>query len=262
MTEPYVPADIEHQDRGVQLDGPPWWQYDQLESGEPYDWSGAARGEKPWDNEDFHLDLGCGRIKKGRIGIDHALSPGVDLLIDLEELGPPANPPPSAALERTYETYEAEAARRERERGLQPGTVTPFGFLPFPDNSIESVISHHALEHIGPGFMKLMDEVHRVLKPGGLFRIIVPAFPSHAAVADPTHVRYFCEGTWVTWTGSPGGPKYTDGFAEPYTNATFILEEQDVTAIPRLEGTVLPDMDWLWGPEGAREFRVAYRKHQ
>jgi SAM-dependent methyltransferase len=239
-----------------------WWEYDELPSGEPYDWGGTNRGDKLWDCLDFHLDLGCGRVKKGRIGIDHKLSPGVDLLIDLNELGPPQSPLASVALDQTYAAYEAEAARRERLWGLDPGMVTPFGYLPFPDDSIQSVISHHALEHIGPGLMTLIDEVHRVLVPGGLFRIIVPAFPSHSAVADPTHVRYFCEGTWHTWTGAPGGPKYTDGFAEPYANATFILEDLDMSPLPFYPGTEVVDVQKLWGPEGAREFRVAYRKHQ
>lgn len=246
---------------------PAWWEYDQLPSGEPYDWGGTNRGEKPWDNEDFHLDLGCGRVKKARIGIDHKYSPGVDLLIDLEELAPPGSyrdpgPEVEAAFDRTYELFNSEAVRRDEEGGHPPGTHIALGFLPFPDNSIESVISHHALEHIGPGFMRVMDEVHRILKPGGLFRIIVPAYPSHAAVADPTHVRYFCEGTWHTWTGTPDGPKYTDGFAEPYATATFILEDLDMTGMPLIDGTPVVDMLKLWGPDGAREFRVAYRKHQ
>jgi len=243
-----------------------WWEYDQLESGEPYDWSPASRGEKPWDQEDFHLDLGCGRVKKARIGVDHKYSPGVDLLIDFEECGPPADMPTEGAgyaiAEQTYQTYEAEARRRDERDGLEPGTHLPFGFLPFPDDSIESVISHHALEHVGDGFMQVMDEVHRILKPGGLFRIIVPAFPSAAAVADPTHKRYFLAGSWVTWTGHPEGPKYTDGFAEPYTSATFILEDQDMSPYPMIDGTPFVDIPKLWGPEGSREFRIAYRKHE
>lgn len=258
-------------EQGVRTDisrkPPTWWHYDQLESGEPYDWGGTSRGDKPWDNEDFHLDLGCGRVKKGRLGIDHKYSPGVDAIIDLEQCGPPAEyrdatPQVEAVFARTYDLFEAEALRRDEAEGMGPGTHTPFGFLPFPDDSIRSVISHHALEHLGDGFMHLMDEVYRILQPGGLFRIIVPAFPSHAAVADPTHKRYFCEGTWHTWTGAPGSPKYTDGFAEPYTQATFIREDMDMSPLPFIEGSPVVDYAKLWGPDGAREFRVAYRKHE
>lgn len=48
--------------------------------------------------------------------------------------------------------------------------------------------------------MNLMDEVWRVLKPGGLFYAVTPAFPSPEAFQDPTHVNiitdktheYFC----------------------------------------------------------------------
>lgn len=238
-----------------------WWEYNQLESGHPYDWSPGHRGDKSWDQEDFHVDLGCGRVKKARLGIDLKYSPGVDLVIDLDALAPPDDIEAIAPEEIATQTFDAfnEEANRRGDFAL------PLGFLPFPDDSIESVISHHALEHIGDGFMRVMDEVHRVLKPGGLFRVIVPAFPSAAAVADPTHKRYFLEGTWQTWIAPPTGERYTDGFAEPYCTAAFILEDLDMSPLPWVEGTYPPgqiDYERLWGPSGSREFRVSFRKHQ
>jgi SAM-dependent methyltransferase len=47
--------------------------------------------------------------------------------------------------------------------------------IPFPDGSVDAVYHSHVLEHIDrehvPGFLA---EVHRVLRPGGIHRVVVP----------------------------------------------------------------------------------------
>ncbi len=45
--------------------------------------------------------------------------------------------------------------------------------LPFRDNVFEEVFASHVLEHI-PDLIGTMHELHRVLKSGGLLKIIVP----------------------------------------------------------------------------------------
>jgi SAM-dependent methyltransferase len=40
-----------------------------------------------------------------------------------------------------------------------------------------------------------MNEVHRVLKHGGRFYAVTPAFPSASAFHDPTHVNFITSGT-------------------------------------------------------------------
>lgn len=47
--------------------------------------------------------------------------------------------------------------------------------LPFPNNSVEGIYTCHTLEHfeIGP-MLGILREMHRVLIPGGGFRIVVP----------------------------------------------------------------------------------------
>jgi SAM-dependent methyltransferase len=86
--------------------------------------------------------------------------------------------------------------------------------IPWPDDWFDSVSAYDFLEHVprilptadGRGtrfpFIELMDEIHRVLRPGGRFYAVTPAWPRAEAMVDPTHVnfitekthRYFCEG--------------------------------------------------------------------
>ena len=45
-------------------------------------------------------------------------------------------------------------------------------------------------------FVELMNEIYRVLKPGGTFLSFTPAFPAAAAWRDPTHVNIITEETF------------------------------------------------------------------
>lgn len=51
-------------------------------------------------------------------------------------------------------------------------TKTPFNF---PDNSIEACFTSHCAEHIsGPDMLRFFTDIHRILKPGGWFRLSIP----------------------------------------------------------------------------------------
>lgn len=61
--------------------------------------------------------------------------------------------------------------------------------LPFEDNSVTNIIAHHILEHIGEGYIKLLQEIYRICKSGALIDIRVP-HPFHETfLNDPTHKR-------------------------------------------------------------------------
>jgi SAM-dependent methyltransferase len=86
--------------------------------------------------------------------------------------------------------------------------------IPAADASVVAVRASHVMEHIPAGDERIfvMNEVHRVLVPGGTFEIIVPTVGAGGvlhggwqAFADPTHVSfwyypeswlYFCEGVF------------------------------------------------------------------
>jgi SAM-dependent methyltransferase len=60
--------------------------------------------------------------------------------------------------------------------------------IPMPDGSVDRVFAVHVLEHL-IDFLPLVDECHRVLRPGGLLHVLSPWWRYVNAVADPTHVR-------------------------------------------------------------------------
>jgi ubiquinone/menaquinone biosynthesis C-methylase UbiE len=62
--------------------------------------------------------------------------------------------------------------------------------LPFGDGEIDVVFASHVLEHVRDLF-GLMNEIHRILAPGGALHALVPNARCVNAVANPTHVRFF-----------------------------------------------------------------------
>jgi SAM-dependent methyltransferase len=54
---------------------------------------------------------------------------------------------------------------------------------------------HHVCEHVN-NFVGMMEELHRVMVPGGVVRVSVPYFCSPAFDLNPTHVRRF---NWETF---------------------------------------------------------------
>lgn len=137
-----------------------------------------------------HLDLGCGGIPRNPYQRDELY--GVDIV---------ASDPSSKIL--------------IRQANL---TLNP---IPFPDQYFDSVSAFDFFEHIPrvfPGanenttrfpFIELMNEVHRVLKPGGLLYALTPCYPAFEAFQDPTHVNIMTEKTHHYFTGpEPLGRMY------------------------------------------------------
>lgn len=98
--------------------------------------------------------------------------------------------------------------------------------LPFSENMFDFITAYDFLEHIPRviylperrlPFIQLMNEIDRVLKPGGIFFSNTPFYPVSSAFTDPTHVNvitaetfplYFDdEHTWAKMYGFKGGFK-------------------------------------------------------
>lgn len=105
------------------------------------------------------LDIGCGANKQENfVGMDIRKLDGVDIVHDVEEF--------------------------------------PW---PLPDECVRMAFASHLVEHINPhrfGFVNFMDEVWRVMKPGGEFMIACPHGSSQGYIQDPTHCNPINEATW------------------------------------------------------------------
>lgn len=123
-----------------------------------------------------HLDLGCGAV--------------------------PRNPYHAAEVHGIDIALPADAdASRFRCANL---TIDP---IPHPDSSFDFISAYDFLEHVprllptADGratrfpFVELMDEIHRVLRPGGRLYALTPAWPRPEAFHDPTHVNPITLGT-------------------------------------------------------------------
>jgi len=60
----------------------------------------------------------------------------------------------------------------------------------FPDHSVDSVSSFHFIEHV-PDVNRLLTDLARVLKIGGIARIVAPHFSNPYFYSDLTHNRFF-----------------------------------------------------------------------
>lgn len=101
----------------------------------------------------YRLDIGCGanKIHPDWVGIDYRKLPGVDIAHNLEKF--------------------------------------PY---PLPDGKCITATAIHVLEHINPAggiFIKMMDEIWRIMKVGGEFGFEVPYAGSHGYFQDPTHIN-------------------------------------------------------------------------
>ncbi|HEY8491683.1 MAG TPA: class I SAM-dependent methyltransferase [Dehalococcoidia bacterium] len=105
--------------------------------------------------------------------------------------------------------------------------------LPFRDNTFDEVRAVHVLEHVH-NVVHLMNELHRVLKPGGVLRALTPYWRHANAIIDPTHVRFFCKRSFLLYCD----PAAAAGVSLSGVRARFRplrLEETDDTVFADLQ---------------------------
>jgi len=85
--------------------------------------------------------------------------------------------------------------------------------IPFESDFFCSVSAFEFIEHVprvlyDPNlketfypFMRLMNEVYRVLRQGGRFYAVTPCYPSEESFRDPTHVNYISSKTHYYFCG-------------------------------------------------------------
>jgi SAM-dependent methyltransferase len=58
--------------------------------------------------------------------------------------------------------------------------------FPFRDNSFREVRAMHVIEHVA-NVIRVVEEMHRMLVPGGLAVIVTPHYTDYSSYGDPTH---------------------------------------------------------------------------
>ncbi|HIH32432.1 TPA: methyltransferase domain-containing protein [Candidatus Woesearchaeota archaeon] len=79
---------------------------------------------------------------------------------------------------------------------------------PFNDESFEEIRAYSIIEHLKDP-VKTVEELHRILKPGGTLDIIVPHYTSAIAWGNPTHLRPYSYDTFFFFVKNSEKEKYT-----------------------------------------------------
>lgn len=141
---------------------------------------------EPISNKDcFHLDIGCSNIKRNPFGDGKVF--GLDINDFPEE-----------------DIFKADLVLDK---------------IPFQDNFFDHISAFDLIEHIPriiyigrerkEPFIGLMNEIYRVLKPGGIFLSHTPMVPFDDAFSDPTHVNYISTETFKYFCRDKNGFIYS-----------------------------------------------------
>lgn len=133
------------------------------------------------------LDLGCGQVPHNLFKADSVF--GIDI-VEVPSPSPHAKDLNGSYIGLVKQIVSADLA-------IHP--------IPFSSSSFDYCTAVDFLEHIPrilytphrtAPFIQLMNEIHRILKPGGHFYSISPYFPATSAFTDPTHVNYITDDTF------------------------------------------------------------------
>ena len=127
------------------------------------------------DQDSTTLDLGCGRVQRNPFKSNNIH--GLDLFDDVVN-----------NIHKCSLGFEA---------------------IPFPDNTFNFITAFDLLEHIPrhsmldgvpiSPFIFLMNEIYRVMKPGGIFLSQTPIYPFVEAFQDPTHTNIMTSDTFTLY---------------------------------------------------------------
>jgi len=98
--------------------------------------------------------------------------------------------------------------------------------LPFEDNTFDCVLATHIFEHLEKTqWVKVVADIHRILKPGGAMIAVTPHGSSDVALGMAQHKQAFFECTWNTIRAEsytkPGNNGYLDDEGLPFRNWAF-----------------------------------------
>jgi len=156
------------------------------------------------DKQGITLDLGCGGNKQpGTIGMDIRPLEGIDIVHDIEKFPYPL---PDGCCTLVYASHVIEHINPHAGDSRTTNLIK----LLLDKNLITPQDVKDYIGEIDPGpiFMRLMDEVWRILRVGGRFMMALPYAGSPPFWQDPTHVNGVTEVTLTYFDPEAGGLYY------------------------------------------------------
>ena len=136
---------------------------------------------------ELKLDLASGDNKlEGYKGIDISDCNSVDYVMDLQSF--PWDIKSESAEEINCSHYIEHIKHDNVALDLAKIVNESNDFAEFKKN-----INNDSFINSQDGLIKFINEVYRILKPGGKLRLVAPYYSSMRAFGDPTHVRYIAD---------------------------------------------------------------------
>ena len=137
--------------------------------------------------DELKLDLACGDSKAvGYKGVDISDYEAVDYVMDLQQF--PWNIKDESADEVRCSYYIEHIKHDNVALDLVNIVNESNDFAEFKDK-----LNKEEFTNSQDGMIKFINEVYRILKPGGKLTLIAPYYSSMRAFGDPTHVRYIAD---------------------------------------------------------------------
>jgi SAM-dependent methyltransferase len=137
--------------------------------------------ELKMEEQYIKLDLACGNnCKPGFVGVDISPDTQAQIICDLEDIRWMFLPKNNIDVDEFKKKYNL----------CEDFTL--------PDNSVGEIFSSHYIEHI-TDLKSFMEEIYRIVIPGGLVTFIAPYYSSVRAMQDFTHKRFISENTFLYW---------------------------------------------------------------
>jgi SAM-dependent methyltransferase len=118
---------------------------------------------------------------------------------------------------------------------------------PFDRDQFTEVLAYDVIEHLDR-LVPVMEEIHRITKPGGLVRITVPHYSSSNAFTDITHRHYFSWFSTHYFTGENQWDFYTTRRFERVTTGLMFQPSLTNRVVRRLANRypAAYEQRWAW----------------
>jgi predicted SAM-dependent methyltransferase len=122
----------------------------------------------------------------------------------------------------------------DKEASCNPDKIVDLEIFPwkFDDNSVEQIMMHHTLEHLGASsdvYLFIVKELYRVCKDGAIIDISVPHPRHDDFITDPTHVRVILPAQFSMFSKKQNKEWREQGFSNTpladYLNVDFELND-------------------------------------